>query len=143
MSLKSYGPRVGASTRNHPSVIGAEFGVLLGLLPRGQLQLGPISVSQWTAALRRYKPRAARGSDGFSHLDLLKMLRQRCQELLDFLHALEQGQVMAGAVAVGVRDGLGQADGVGRCQLLPSNMCIQCHLSDMVRPASQAVSVVP
>ena len=61
-------------------------------LPRAQLQLPGIGYSQWVAALRRYKLRAARGADGFSHLDLLNMPRPRAQELLDFLHAVEQGR---------------------------------------------------
>ena len=60
-------------------------------LPRGRLEMAPISYEQWRTALKRYKPRAARGPDGFSRKDLLRMPRERTQELLDFLNSIERG----------------------------------------------------
>ena len=62
-------------------------------LPRGTLELQPVSYEQWRSALRRFKPRAARGADGFSHRDLLQMPRARTLELLRFFSLLESGNV--------------------------------------------------
>ena len=62
-------------------------------MPRGCLDLAPISVSQWLRQVRRYKPRAARGPDGWSKLDLLHTPRPKIQELLAVLHRIESGEV--------------------------------------------------
>ena len=61
-------------------------------LPRGQLTLMPISLEQWRSALRRFKPRAARGPDGFAKLDLLNMSDVHSRQLLEFLAAIESGE---------------------------------------------------
>ncbi|CAE7238032.1 aquIMA [Symbiodinium sp. KB8] len=61
-------------------------------LPRGQLTLTPISLEQWRSALRRFKPRAARGPDGFAKLDLLHMSDVHSRQLLEFLAAIESGE---------------------------------------------------
>ena len=42
-------------------------------VPSLHLQLQPISIPEWRRALRRFKPTAARGVDGMSHLDLVAM----------------------------------------------------------------------
>ena len=60
-------------------------------LPRGQLSLPPISLEQWRGALRRFKPQAARGPDGFARLDLLNMSDAHASQLLDFLTDIESG----------------------------------------------------
>ena len=60
-------------------------------LPNLRIQLPPISVEVWKDALRRYKKRAARGPDAYSHYDLRHMPRAYMQQLLDFLHEIERG----------------------------------------------------
>ncbi|CAE7342035.1 aquIMA [Symbiodinium sp. CCMP2592] len=60
-------------------------------LPQGQLDLPPISLDQWRGALRRFKPRAARGCDGFAKLDLLNMSDPHALQLLAFLADIEAG----------------------------------------------------
>ena len=59
-------------------------------LPRLACPLSPVTPAVWQAAVKRYKPRAARGSDGYSRDDLLHMPLPRTQELLDLLHDVEQ-----------------------------------------------------
>ena len=60
-------------------------------VPRLLFEIEPIGVDQWRKALRRYKPHAARGVDGVSHLDLLALPTEWTQRLLDMLHAIETG----------------------------------------------------
>ena len=57
----------------------------------GAMQVSAISLSQWKAALRRYKPYAARGPDGFARLDLLHMPDVYTSALLRFLRDVELG----------------------------------------------------
>ena len=57
---------------------------------RFKIQLPLISVCVWRDALRRYKPRAARGPDAWSHYDLRNMADVQVQQLLDFLHRIER-----------------------------------------------------
>ena len=60
-------------------------------VPSFRFEIEPISADQWRQALRRYKPHAARGVDGVSHLDLLALPMEWTQRLLDLLHAIEIG----------------------------------------------------
>ena len=67
-----------------------EFGK--AYLPRGDLELAPIQLSQWRKAVRRFKPRAARGPDAFARQDLVNMCDAQVQQLLDLLTAIETGR---------------------------------------------------
>ncbi|CAE6971394.1 Pol [Symbiodinium sp. CCMP2592] len=58
-------------------------------LPAFSFDLPDIDVSTWNRALRRFRPRAARGPDGWARDDLLHLPRARTLELLGFLHSLE------------------------------------------------------
>ena len=60
-------------------------------VPSIDMEVEPITLPVWKRALRRYRPRAAVGSDGFSHHDLLRMPDTWSQQLLDLLHLIEQG----------------------------------------------------
>ena len=58
-------------------------------LPSRPFDLPDIDASMWSRALRRFKPRAARGPDGWARDDLLKLPPQRTAELLRLLRAIE------------------------------------------------------
>eukprot|EP00435_Cladocopium_sp_Y103_P054257 s825_g17.t1 len=60
-------------------------------VPKIPFQLPDITVSQWHRALKRFKPAAARGVDGFSHLDLLAMPTAWTERLLCLLKKIELG----------------------------------------------------
>ena len=47
--------------------------------------------SSWNKALRKYKPRAARGADGVSHVDLQRLPDELTSSLLTLLQNVEQG----------------------------------------------------
>ena len=76
----------------------------LAFLPQLDLQLPPITPEMWFRQIRRLKPKAATGPDGWSRLDLLHMSRSRVVRLLDFLSNVEMGrcnwprQMLAGFV---------------------------------------------
>ncbi|CAE7803672.1 DHX57 [Symbiodinium sp. CCMP2592] len=61
-------------------------------LPRQVFSLPRISVEDWLRAVKRFRPRAARGPDGWAKADLLNMPPPRTQQLLDFLAQLEAGE---------------------------------------------------
>ncbi|CAE7670713.1 unnamed protein product, partial [Symbiodinium sp. CCMP2456] len=61
-------------------------------LPRHRLALPEISPDTWNRAVRRFKPRAARGPDGWARLDLLNLPPQRTCELLRFLAEIEASE---------------------------------------------------
>ncbi|CAE7466734.1 unnamed protein product [Symbiodinium sp. CCMP2592] len=58
-------------------------------LPRYSLSLPAITCEMWLRAVRRFKPRAARGPDGWAKQDLLLMPPARVEQLLAFLAELE------------------------------------------------------
>ena len=47
-----------------------------------------LAVASWRAAVTRFKPRAARGPDGFAKADLQMMSDQRVEQRLDLLKAV-------------------------------------------------------
>ena len=61
----------------------------LAFLPSGSFDLAPITTSVWHSALRRFKPRAARGPDGWALQDLRSMPPSRVEQLLTFLALVE------------------------------------------------------
>lgn len=53
----------------------------------------PLTIDEWRRALRRFKPAAARGVDGISHLDLINAPMEWTQRLLSLLNEIELGQL--------------------------------------------------
>lgn len=60
-------------------------------LPRGQLQLPPLTVEDWNRALQAFKPNAAAGPCGFTRTDLLHFTNSQVSEMLKFFAAIESG----------------------------------------------------
>ncbi|CAE7194447.1 DHX57, partial [Symbiodinium microadriaticum] len=58
-------------------------------LPRSSISLPAITSDAWIRAVRRFKPRAARGPDGWAKQDLLQMPSARIDQLIAFLTELE------------------------------------------------------
>ncbi|CAE7873848.1 ML5 [Symbiodinium sp. KB8] len=58
-------------------------------LPRHDFEIPDISLSMWDRALRRFKPRCARGPDGWARDDLLHLPKERTIELLGMLRSIE------------------------------------------------------
>lgn len=61
-------------------------------VPRLQLAVPEITITDWKKALRRFKPTAARGVDGVSHLDLLAMPDDWTHRLLALFRKIESGE---------------------------------------------------
>ena len=81
-------------------------------LPAGSFQLPAITPELWIQAVRRFKPQAARGPDGYAKLDLLHMPPARVDQLLAFLSSLESGQSdWPEQLLVGFVVGLAKANG--------------------------------
>ena len=57
-------------------------------LPSGHFDLPPLSLQSWRTALKHFRPRAARGPDGFALADLRHMPDSLALELLDFLSSI-------------------------------------------------------
>eukprot|EP00435_Cladocopium_sp_Y103_P014969 s2954_g3.t1 len=62
-------------------------------MPKLPLSLPPLTIDAWRKALRRFKPTAARGADGWARLDLINMSTFHTNQLLLLLTAIEQQQV--------------------------------------------------
>ena len=60
-------------------------------LPRGNIELPPVSIADWRRAIHQFKTTAATGPCGWTRSDLIKMTDGDVQSILDFFHALEQG----------------------------------------------------
>ena len=71
-------------------------------LPTRPLHLPPISVSLWRSALRKLKPRAATGPDGYARDDLLNTPAPRTAELLALLQDVEAGAPWPEQLLVGL-----------------------------------------
>ena len=56
-------------------------------------QVEDITLSMWKKGLKRFKPRAAVGVDGFSHIDLQRMPDSMTLQLLELLRKIELGEV--------------------------------------------------
>ena len=61
-------------------------------LPSRPWHLSSITLSQWRTALKRFKPRAARGVDGFAKADLLHLDDHRTLQLLGLFTEIELGE---------------------------------------------------
>ena len=53
----------------------------------------PITHHQWIRALKRKKPRAAQGPDGWSRKDLLSLQGDLTDAILQVLHKVEMGEM--------------------------------------------------
>eukprot|EP00435_Cladocopium_sp_Y103_P058026 s363_g20.t1 len=62
-------------------------------MPKIPVTLPPLTPDMWIKALRRFRPHAARGADGWARLDLLNMSPFHMTQLLQLLTAIEQNQV--------------------------------------------------
>ncbi|CAL1166621.1 unnamed protein product [Cladocopium goreaui] len=62
-------------------------------MPKIPLTLPTLTVEMWREALKRFKPQAARGADGWARLDLLNMSRPHTNQLLRLLTAIENRQM--------------------------------------------------
>ena len=60
-------------------------------LPQFDISLPPLDLQSWQRAVRRFKPRAARGPCGWSKDDLINLSPSRTAELLQLLTQVEQG----------------------------------------------------
>ena len=58
-------------------------------MPRLQFHLPQIDVEMWYKAVTRFKPKAARGPDGFSKSDLQHMPRHHVAKLIHLFHLIE------------------------------------------------------
>ena len=61
-------------------------------LPSGSIALPPLTLPMWRQALKRFRQWVARGPDGFAAQDLQVLPDCLCNQLLDFLTALEAGE---------------------------------------------------
>eukprot|EP00435_Cladocopium_sp_Y103_P012470 s2398_g3.t1 len=61
-------------------------------LPRLHLQLPALNIADWRRAVRRFRPRAAKGADGWAKLDLVHMPDVYVEHLLTLLTQIEQAQ---------------------------------------------------
>ena len=60
-------------------------------LPEGNMHWPPLTYEMWVSGLKKFKPRAARGPDGWSREDLLHLPRSVVEKFIDFFTALETG----------------------------------------------------
>ncbi|CAE7028137.1 unnamed protein product [Symbiodinium sp. CCMP2592] len=65
---------------------------VIAFLPQHRIELPDITPEVWTQAIHRFKPRAARGPDGWARADLLNLPRSRTTELINFLSEVEAAQ---------------------------------------------------
>ena len=64
----------------------------VSFIPKIHFDLPVITVTKWKTALKRYGPTAARGVDGVSHEDLLRLPDSLTQHLLGLLCLIENGE---------------------------------------------------
>ena len=61
-------------------------------MPTLPLTLPPLTVDDWLGSVRRFRPTAARGADGWAKLDLLHLPAAHTLKLLELLTAIEDGK---------------------------------------------------
>ena len=64
----------------------------IAFLPAGRFCLPELSVAQWRRTLLRFKPKAAKGADGFALSDLRNMTDQQVSFVLSLLTNIEKGK---------------------------------------------------
>ena len=80
-------------------------------MPQRPLVLPAITSAQWLSALRKFKPRAARGPDSYARDDLLAMPMPRAQELLLLLSDIEAGAAWPSQLLIGLVTALHKRNG--------------------------------
>ena len=60
-------------------------------LPQGSMSWSPLTYEHWVQGLKHFKPRAARGPDGWSREDLLHLPRPIVEQFLQVFNHLENG----------------------------------------------------
>eukprot|EP00435_Cladocopium_sp_Y103_P074403 s90_g48.t1 len=68
-------------------------GFVQALIPKLSLTLPPLTLDDWLGSVRRFRPTAARGADGWAKLDLLHLPRAHTLKLLALLTAVENNEV--------------------------------------------------
>ena len=68
------------------------LGFASAFLPTLSFTLDDITPAEWHCAVRRFKPRAARGPDGSAKADFMNMPAVFTRELLHLLHSVEKGE---------------------------------------------------
>jgi hypothetical protein len=68
-------------------------GFVSHFMPKLPLTLPPLTVEDWMRLVKRFRPHAARGADGWAQHDLLKMPRSYTKRLLAILTAVEANQM--------------------------------------------------
>ena len=61
-------------------------------IPSGNFDFAPISTQRWKRQVRHFKPRAARGADGYGKMDLQSLSSEQTEDLLHLLHLIEAGE---------------------------------------------------
>ena len=79
----------------HDSLSDADWSPIVAFaqafLPSAKLELAPLTLPEWRRAIKRFKPRAARGPDGLAKLDLQHMSDAHAAQLVSFLNGIETG----------------------------------------------------
>ena len=82
--------------QKHSSVSLSDWGRVIkfasAFLPAFRFQFDDVSPGLWYTAVKRFKPRAARGPDGFAKADLQFTPEPLMLELLALLHVVERGE---------------------------------------------------
>ena len=69
------------------------MGFTQAFIPPVHFDLPELTLADWRRALRRYKPKAAVGVDGFSHVDLKMMPDSLASQLVEHLAKIESGEM--------------------------------------------------
>lgn len=81
-------------------------GFTRAFLPKLQVQMPPLQISNWMAALKDFKPTAARGPDGIGPADLRMMPQSFCVGLMDIFTRVENGAAWPQQLLTGISSGL-------------------------------------
>ena len=65
---------------------------VVAFMPKLSFSLPAITMDQWRKGLKRFKPHAAIGTDGFSHRDLINLPYALSASLLDLFNGIEEGR---------------------------------------------------
>ena len=89
--IQLWQPRWTQTNHVDDAILARASNFVQAFMPSVTLTLDDISPDEWYATVRRLRPSAARGPDGFARLDLLHMPLQFVQVLLAFLMDIEKG----------------------------------------------------
>ena len=109
-------------------------------LPSFSFTLPELDVATWHRALKRFKPHAARGPDGWARDDLAHLLKARTEELLQVLASIEAGeaswpdQLLEGLVCA-LDKGSGRSDANGYRPIVLFSVIYRCWSGIRARQA--------